>query len=239
MIIPMEEPQNRRRHHQPIVLQMRRLLRIAHLRVVLPGLDRARLQPQLHLPPHHLPVEAQVPLAREQAVPDVQPLDGRVVRRGPDVHFLAVVQEVGGERTGDGAHLVLVHLVHVERGVGGFEEFLSDRCEAQGGVRELPCFAWSGLDGRSQCAGEDLVPEADSGEFQGGPGFPEGVEGFAQGLDPGEVGVGVVHAAGDEDRGGIAGDLGRCRDVAMVAVCLGWDLVLVPSEFEAELDRGG
>lgn len=81
----MEEPQYRLRDKHPVMQQRSRLLGFQRVPIVP---DPTTSLPHLNLPMDHLLVETEVPLAGEQAVLQVNPLDWGVLRAGPDADFV-------------------------------------------------------------------------------------------------------------------------------------------------------
>jgi len=183
-------------------------------------LDPPALLPHLNLAMHHLLVEAQVALAREQAVLQVNPLHGRVLRARPHAHLVVRREQRCSLVRGHGGHLVLVHLVQVDGVVVRAEEVLADVGEFHGRVCEFPAAAGGGFDGGAEHAAEDLVAEADAAEAHGGSCLPQLCEEVDEFEDPGVVAVRVVHAAGDDDGADIAGDFVDGWDVARVVAVL-------------------
>lgn len=216
-ILTMIQPQNRRRNNNPIMNQRSRLLRLHRMLIVL---DPATLLPHLNLAMHHLLVEAQVALAREQAVLQVNPLHGRVLRARPHAHLVVRREQRCSLVRGHGGHLVLVHLVQVDGVVVRAEEVLADVGEFHGRVCEFPAAAGGGFDGGAEHAAEDLVAEADAAEAHGGSCLPQLCEEVDELEDPRVVAVRVVHAAGDDDGADIAGDFVDGWDVARVVAVL-------------------
>lgn len=119
----MEETEDCTRNKNPIVFQLGRFFPcLCEPRV----LDPAVLDPHVDLSSHHVLVEPQMALGREEPVAQVQPLDTRVIRRGPDVYFVVLrPEQVGRFRRRHGRHLVLVHLVQLDRRLLRPEELLA------------------------------------------------------------------------------------------------------------------
>ena len=224
----MIQPQNRRGNNHPIVNQRRRLLGLHRMLVVL---NPPALLPHLNLPMHHLLVEAQVPLAREQPVLQVNPLHCRVLRARPHAHLVVRRQQRRGFVRRHGRHLVLMHLVQVDSVVLRAEQRFADGRELHGRVRELPAAAGRRFHAGAQRAAQDLVAEADAAEAHLGPRVPELREEVDELEDPGVGAVRVEHAAGDDDGADVLGDFVDGGHVAWVVA--GFDDV-VHVGFDAE-----
>ena len=164
IIIESEQTQNGLGHLATIVLEMRRLLGAVSVLLVL---DAARLLAHGNLAFDHVLVEAHVRLTREQAVGDVQALDGGVLAPAPALDVDIVRQQAAGRCGGGHAlDLVLVHLVQMDLVGRGAEEALARLVEVDRRVAKLPVT----LGGVSQFAAEEtseqLMAEADAGEIE-------------------------------------------------------------------------
>lgn len=87
----MEEPQNRPRNDNAIVLSLRRIPRLVQLRFILLTINAPTLDSQLNLPPHHILIEAQMPLRCKQPLADVHALHLCYGAAAPNVDIAVVL----------------------------------------------------------------------------------------------------------------------------------------------------
>lgn len=87
----MEKPQDRSGHKHPIMFPLRRIPRTLNLCPILHLIDTSTLDPQLDLPPHHILIEPQMALCREQSLPDIHALHLRRLAAAPNMDISVVL----------------------------------------------------------------------------------------------------------------------------------------------------